>query len=689
MFDEIESDKCMRNDMMTYGPWRGWLEGIFEILHIPPPCCDFRGSPMERDRIMNDLWVKKDGDAGVIKEIEKICKDIDEKIGNKKNKRRLFFEMLMDRKEDDGFLIITHIEHFKKNLEGGENTTLNMVFKEWKTQRVDAAIHDTLYDVLLRRNDPVEYRCIALARLAKRIRGGQNAYNNNAFVARKIIQMALDMYELHEERGDIGNASDFSSTPVEHFRLTLEYQEVFNLVRFGKMRRVVQKAKDLEEEVNKISDLRKSDWRPDIRLKWWTWQCRLRAAAFCLDSVLWVQARDQMRELEDEAEKCGAHGLADYLRNQKEKEPPIREGTDPMRPGTRKLYLKRIERFLSSWHELSKVDGDAVNYRQLRRRGEKVDSARDKVKKIQTFSSSFTHDLEGFLKILHTNTNIPRPVKHTHNTTTAEKLERSKNILAEISHARHSTVLLGSERTFFVLEILHRLMIYRLWWESLNYIGREPKLGDRFDASRSCFDIAHAEGILRDIREGLRKCHHLRVDGCIEIDRSIKIISDLEKRKMERGEITDYLRRHLNYLHSEGRRRWDGEELGGLHENFFGLWYMRDEPGRNSYKTPDPLMKAIGMWPRPKEEKEETFSDEIDESDPLWVDLRHWRDEQAEAEMKKAFQIAWNSTLSDLVLKRPKNHSDLLKCKGIGERKLDLYGEEILRIIQENSTGSG
>ena len=497
------------------------------------------------------------------------------------------------------------------------------------------------------------------------------------------------MYELHEERGDIGNASDFSSTPVEHFRLTLEYQEVFNLVRFGKMRRVVQKAKDLEEEVNKISDLRKSDWRPDIRLKWWTWQCRLRAAAFCLDSVLWVQARDQMRELENKAENCGAHGLADFLRKEKEKELPIREGTDPMRPGSRKLYLNRIAKFLSSWHELSKVDGDAVNYRQLRRRGEKVDSARDKVKKIQTFSSSFTHDLEGFLKILHTNTNIPRPVKHTHNTTTAEKLERSKNILAEISHARHSTVLLGSERTFFVLEILHRLMIYRLWWESLNYIGREPKLGDRFDASRSCFDIAHAEEILRDIRDNLEKFHHRGGDGCSEINRSINRFSDLKKKKMERGEITDYLRRHLDYLHSEGRRRWDGEELGYLHENFFGLWYMRDEPGRNSYETPDPLMKAIGMWPRPKEGDEEKSPNEIDKSDPLWVDLRHWCDEQAKAEMKEAFQIAWDSTLSDLVLKRPKNHSDLLKCKGIGERKLDLYGEEILRIIQENSTGSG
>ena len=95
------------------------------------------------------------------------------------------------------------------------------------------------------------------------------------------------------------------------------------------------------------------------------------------------------------------------------------------------------------------------------------------------------------------------------------------------------------------------------------------------------------------------------------------------------------------------------------------------------------------MWPRPKEGGEEKSPNEIDKSDPLWVDLEHWRKEQAKAENKELFQIAWNSTLEEIVVKRPKNHSDLLKCKGIGERKLGLYGEEILRIIQENRTGSG
>ena len=184
----------------------------------PPPSSVFRGSPMRWEDVMNDLWVEGDGDAGVIKEIDKICKDIDEEIRDKRSKPKLFFEALMDRKEGDGFLIITHIGHYKEELEGEGNTALNMVFKEWANQRLDAVRYDTLYHVLQDRNEHIEYRCIALCRQARRIRGGQDAYNNNAFVAQRIIEQALEMYASHTKRGDIGNASNFSSTPVEHLR---------------------------------------------------------------------------------------------------------------------------------------------------------------------------------------------------------------------------------------------------------------------------------------------------------------------------------------------------------------------------------------------------------------------------------------------------------------------------------------
>ena len=119
------------------------------------------------------------------------------------------------------------------------------------------------------------------------------------------------------------------------------------------------------------------------------------------------------------------------------------------------------------------------------------------------------------------------------------------------------------------------------------------------------------------------------------------------------------------------------------------------DPELDSYKTPNPLMRPIGMWvdtqveSGSKRAKGAAGSFENPEDWELLTKLKKWRDDVAKKEKIKHFKIAWDDTLEDIAIKRPDGHAKLLECKGIGELKLGLYGDDILKIIRENRTGSG
>ncbi|GAB4268114.1 MAG: DNA helicase RecQ [Methylomicrobium sp.] len=67
----------------------------------------------------------------------------------------------------------------------------------------------------------------------------------------------------------------------------------------------------------------------------------------------------------------------------------------------------------------------------------------------------------------------------------------------------------------------------------------------------------------------------------------------------------------------------------------------------------------------------------------LWEALRAKRREIANAQDIPPYQIFHDATLMEMVEQRPMNHRELRRISGIGERKLELYGDEFLSIISQ------
>ena len=68
--------------------------------------------------------------------------------------------------------------------------------------------------------------------------------------------------------------------------------------------------------------------------------------------------------------------------------------------------------------------------------------------------------------------------------------------------------------------------------------------------------------------------------------------------------------------------------------------------------------------------------------------LREWRRNTARENKTPAFVVLHDSTLEELCQRRPKNIAQLLQVSGIGERKADLYGAEILQVLRNYDSGA-
>ena len=65
----------------------------------------------------------------------------------------------------------------------------------------------------------------------------------------------------------------------------------------------------------------------------------------------------------------------------------------------------------------------------------------------------------------------------------------------------------------------------------------------------------------------------------------------------------------------------------------------------------------------------------------LWQALRKWRQERARAEEIPAYMICGDKTLRDIVEKMPRGLDGLRNIYGLGEAKIDKFGDEILEIL--------
>ncbi len=108
----------------------------------------------------------------------------------------------------------------------------------------------------------------------------------------------------------------------------------------------------------------------------------------------------------------------------------------------------------------------------------------------------------------------------------------------------------------------------------------------------------------------------------------------------------------------------------------------------STIETQDTSYKTFSSTETPINETPEAlnsspFPHEVDQN--LYSKLEQWRRETAKTEDRAAYLILTNETLQQIATLKPQSLEDLLAIKGIGEVKLERYGEVLLQLIKETS----
>jgi ATP-dependent DNA helicase RecQ len=74
----------------------------------------------------------------------------------------------------------------------------------------------------------------------------------------------------------------------------------------------------------------------------------------------------------------------------------------------------------------------------------------------------------------------------------------------------------------------------------------------------------------------------------------------------------------------------------------------------------------------------------LDEDQPLFSDLRNLRKEFADAQGVPPYVIFHDTTLAAIAQQRPEDKTSLLDIPGIGQHKLDNYGERVIEVVREH-----
>ena len=96
-----------------------------------------------------------------------------------------------------------------------------------------------------------------------------------------------------------------------------------------------------------------------------------------------------------------------------------------------------------------------------------------------------------------------------------------------------------------------------------------------------------------------------------------------------------------------------------------------------------PIMLA-DFVPTAKKTKKRQPKLDLNVDPSLFGRLKAWRLEQARAKSVPAYVVLGNKVLEAIASEKPKNNLELLQINGIGDAKLNLYGEDILRIVSED-----
>ncbi len=120
----------------------------------------------------------------------------------------------------------------------------------------------------------------------------------------------------------------------------------------------------------------------------------------------------------------------------------------------------------------------------------------------------------------------------------------------------------------------------------------------------------------------------------------------------------------------------DLQGYGGLHLNPLARSVLRGEERVQLRRE-----RKIERTKSSRSKAQRTFSDPADLE--LWEDLRVLRRALAEEHGVPPYVIFHDATLAEMVVWRPRTEDQLLAIEGIGQTKLQRYGEEFLDLIRD------
>lgn len=111
---------------------------------------------------------------------------------------------------------------------------------------------------------------------------------------------------------------------------------------------------------------------------------------------------------------------------------------------------------------------------------------------------------------------------------------------------------------------------------------------------------------------------------------------------------------------------------------------------RSKSRTPAPAPTPVTRtWERPARLPPAARTQDLSDVDPnLREFLREWRRETAKEQNVPAYVVMHDTTLDEVCRTRPNSIGGLLKITGIGERKAEMYGRQILDALKRFSGGA-
>jgi ATP-dependent DNA helicase PIF1 len=137
----------------------------------------------------------------------------------------------------------------------------------------------------------------------------------------------------------------------------------------------------------------------------------------------------------------------------------------------------------------------------------------------------------------------------------------------------------------------------------------------------------------------------------------------------------------MGYVALSRVRSMDGVYLTGVNNMALQLHPLIFEFDAELRNDSEALANITPDYEPPELEPEPEFT-VIPYDVAVFLKLKEWRASRAREDKVSAFIIAHNTLLEELARRKPQTLQAMLGVKGLGQNKLDKYGEELLRIIQ-------